>query len=364
MSSEAPQSHQVSRKPTPADAAPLQAATPAPPPAVAPAPAAAQADAPPALVVPASPNPQSVWTYDLLWAKAVAYMGRALSVARDSDLFPFWASLSLEFLARSTLARISPTLLADTSESDGRFHLLYSLGFEPKISAYIPKSISITEAFARCEQIVPSFTKEMATFCRGFVNKRNEELHSGGTPFVSLHNNTWLPKFYQAASTFLAFHERPLTDFVGAEEANAANVMMTAIADEASKSVQKKINAFAEVWKTRKEEDRKTLSASTSWLADSSDGHVTVCPSCGSRALITGEEIKQQPPALEEDEIVVRTAMLPTALECKACGLFIHGHNELHAAGLGGQFTKTATFDPFSFYAGEEEYTGPEYNND
>ena len=308
-------------------------------------------------------NPQSVWTYDLLWTKALLYMERALAEPRESDLFPFWASLALEFLARASLAHTSPTLLADTGDADGR-HILHALGIEPKVKAYVPKSIQTSEVLVRCEQLVPSFTKEVELFCRGLFNKRNEELHSGGTPFSSLPNNSWLPRFYEAASVLLNYQKKSLEDFVGPEEAKAAGVMLQAVADEAAKSVQKQINAFAEVWKTKNPEEQEELRKAAGRHARPWKGHVVQCPSCACHGLLTGEDIKQQPPSLEGDELVVRTSVLPTAFECIACGLKINGHSQLHAAGLGGQFTNTATYDPVEYYAVEEENPGPEYNND
>ncbi len=311
----------------------------------------------------ADSNPQSVWTHDLLWTKALAYMERALAAPRESDLFPFWSSLALEFAARSSLAYLSPTLLADTNDADGR-HLLHALGIEPKVKAYVPKSIQTSDVLVRCEQIVPSFTKDIELFCRGFVNKRNEELHSGGTPFAALPNHSWLPRFYEAIFVLLSFQKRSLEDFVGPEEAKAADAMLKAVADEAAKSVQKQISAFAEVWKAKKAEEREALVKTASRHAQPFRGHVVTCPACGCDALLTGEDIKQQPALLEGDEVVVRTSVLPTNFECVACGLNIHGHSHLHAAGLGGQFTNTETFDPFEYYAVDEDYSGPEFNNE
>lgn len=310
-------------------------------------------------------NPQSVWTYDLLWAKAVLYTERALAAPRESDLFPFWSSLALEFLARATLAGVSPTLLADTAEADGR-HLLHALGLEPKVKAYVPRSIGTAEVLSRCEQVVPSFTKEVESFCRGLINKRNEELHSGGTPFSALPNHSWLPRFYEATTVMLRQQGKTLTDLVGPEEARAAEVMLKAVADEAAKSVQKQIGAHAEVWRGKKEDERRSLGNAAALHARPYRGHVVPCPACGNPALVAGENITQQPPSLEQDSLVVRTSVLPTSFECRACGLTISGHSQLHAAGLGGQFTNTLRFDPVDYYAVDEEhdYPGDEYNND
>ncbi|KVU99796.1 hypothetical protein WK76_02610 [Burkholderia ubonensis] len=217
---------------------------------------------------------------------------------------------------------------------------------------------------ARCEQIVPDFTKELESFCKGLANKRNEELHSGGLPFSKLTNDTWLPRFYEAAGALLAFQKKKLEDFVGVEEAKAAVTMLKAIADEAAKSVQKLINAHSEVWKNKDEKEREQLAEVAKIAARPYLGHVIDCPSCGSKALLLGEEIRQQPPVLEGDELVVRSVMLPTELKCEACSLSVKGHSQLYAAGFGSQFTNTSRYDPVDYYAEEPEYDGDEYNNE
>ncbi|RDJ97386.1 hypothetical protein [Cupriavidus lacunae] len=310
------------------------------------------------------PNPQSLWTYDVLWSKARSYMERALAAPRDHELFPFWSSLALEFLARSALANVSPVLLAEVSEPDGR-NLLHALGLEPKVKNFVPKSIQTSEVLVRCEQIVPDFTKDIELFCRGFTNKRNEELHSGGMPFSALANHTWLPRFYEAATVLLAFQGKSLIELVGEDEAKAAEIMLKAVADETAKSVQKLINAHAEVWRNKDAKEQAQLITAAEKAARPSLGHVVICPACGSSALLTGEEIRQQPAVLEDEELVVRSFILPTELECEACGLTIKGHSQVYAAGLGSQFTNTTRYDPVDYYAEEnDDYAGEEYNNE
>lgn len=292
-------------------------------------------------------------------------MERALNVPRDDDLFPFWASLSLELLARATLSHVSPVLLAEAVEPDGR-NLLHALGLTPKIKNFVPKSLQTSDVLTRCEQVVPNFTKDLEIFCRGLTNKRNEELHSGSLPFAQLQNHTWLPRFYEAATVFLKFQSKTLSDFVGPEEATAAEKMLTAVADEAAKSVQKLINAHLEVWKNKNQIERDALALSAKNAARPWRGHVVDCPACGSQALLNGEEIRQQAPVLENEELVVRSLMLPNELVCEACGLTVRSHNQLYAAGLGSQYTNTATFDPVEFYAEQHEPNDgePEFNNE
>jgi len=165
---------------------------------------------------------------------------------------------------------------------------------------------------------------------------------------------------------FLEFQGIALADFVGSEEAKAAEVMLKAVADEAAKSVNKQISAHAEVWKAKKEEERLKMSAVAKRYSHPSRGHVVSCPSCQSPALVTGEEVSRQPAVLEDEELVVRSNVLPTKFECRACGLEFEGHSLLHASGLGGQFTNKTSFDPVEYYAYSEDESdgGEEFNNE
>ena len=60
---------------------------------------------------------------------------------------------------------------------------------------------------------------------------------------------------------------------------------------------------------------------------------------------------QRQPLVIEGNELVVRSVVLPTELEFGACGLGIHSHSQLYAAGLGSQFTDTTRFDPVDYCA-------------
>jgi hypothetical protein len=307
------------------------------------------------------PKNETLWDHEPLWGKALVYMERALSVERDEALFPFWASLALEFVARSTLAYIHPALLAADSERDGS--LLYAFGYVPKTGRnkpFVPKSIDISEVLSRCEQVVPDFTQELGFACAGMVRLRNEELHSGGLPFEGFRNDLWLPGFYRSCEVLLKFQKKTLKDLFGAEEAKAAETVLKSIADEAAKAVKGLIHAHAEVWKAKTPEEKTKLVARAKKLAVPENGHVVDCPACKSKCLLNGEEIRQQQPELEGDSIVLRQIMLPTSLVCSACGLVISGHAALHASDLGKQFTSTSYYDPLEFYGGipipEEEY--------
>lgn len=299
------------------------------------------------------------WDESTLWAKAVLYTRLATESDRDSWLYPFWNSLALEFVARAALAHISPTLLADTSSGDVT-NLFYALGRVPATAGL--KSAASTEVINRCERLFPEFTTEQRKFCAGLMGRRNEELHSGSTPFAGLHIQSWLPRYYEAMKSLLAAMGRRLSDLFGAET-DAAERMIAALSDDAAKQVNQSINARKIVWNEKSQTERDSSAQTTATVAQRHAGHVVDCPACGSKALLTGEQIDQRDPVLEGDEVVERSTMLPTELRCHACGLQIVGHAQLHACDLGDTFTQTTRIDAMEYYGpSREDYYEPDNN--
>lgn len=304
-----------------------------------------------------------IWSADSLWAKAQVFSERAFSGPRDGDQFPFWCSLTLELIARAALSSVSPTLLAETGDSEGR-NILHALGHMPKVKNFVPKSITTSDVFTRCEQLISNFTKEMEVFARGFANKRNEELHTGGLPFDGLAKGSWQPRFYEVVRVLLEFQGKSLADLLSMEDAAAAEKIIQSSLDDAAKAVRGKIDAHAKVWATKAASDQADQIKKADSFAKPWRGHVVDCPSCASKALLRGEEITQQPPAFEGDELVVRSVMLPTDFECIACGLRIGTHNELFAAGLGDEFVNRELHDPVDYYAQAPDYEPEGFMNE
>ena len=304
-----------------------------------------------------------IWSADSLWAKAQVFADRAFNGPRDDDQFPFWCSLALELIARAALSSVSPTLLAETGDSEAR-NILHALGHAPKVKNFVPKSISTSDVFVRCEQLIPGFTKDLEVFARGFANKRNEELHTGGLPFDNLAKSSWQPRFYEVVKVLLEFQGKSLANLLSAEDAAAAEKVIQSAADDAAKAVRGKIDAHAKVWATKTVPEQADLTLKANSFAQPWKGHVVNCPSCGSKALLRGQEITQQPPVLVGDELVVRSIMLPTEFECVACGLRIGGHNELFAAGLGDEFINREIHDPVDYYAQEPDYEPEGFMNE
>ncbi|CAI3955270.1 unnamed protein product [Commensalibacter communis] len=48
-----------------------------------------------------------------------------------------------------------------------------------------------------CESLIPNFLAEDLKFATAFVNRRNEELHTGASSFINNKHSEWLYGFYK-----------------------------------------------------------------------------------------------------------------------------------------------------------------------
>ena len=129
--------------------------------------------------------------HDGLWNKAVLYINRATEPgdARTQEERMLWASLSLELLAKSALAKINPLLIADPMD-DGKSFLL-AAGVGADLSSF--KTIPVKTAFSRSARSFPPFSMHGAMTLAG---NRNEELHSASIPFALAHESSWWERFW------------------------------------------------------------------------------------------------------------------------------------------------------------------------
>jgi len=134
-----------------------------------------------------NPNPtnptQHAWSAEALFNKALLYVEEMERYTANDWQFGFWSSLSLELIARSALAHISPTLLAHKSSWRNIHH---ALGHAPTAKGFIPSSATTDEVLSILGELLPEFTKELSGFCREHSVRRNGELHTGEEVFAGL----------------------------------------------------------------------------------------------------------------------------------------------------------------------------------
>lgn len=300
------------------------------------------------------------WSKESLLLKSELYAEEMLSHSRDEWQFGITSTFILEFIARAALANISPTLLADTKDSS---NIYFALGRNPTTPKFIPRSIDVSEVRSRLREAIPKYTAELDGFVAAHINRRNEELHSGGTPFIDLNTN-WLSHFYETLTVLLESMDKDLSTVIGDSEAKVAEKLIAASKDESAKAVAKAIAAHTTVWNGRDEEDQqKSLKQASVWAIRQS-GHRVKCPACEGDSLVFGGPISEPIRKLEGDLIIEAQEYLPERFECVACQLKISGLSQLRACGLGATFKATSTYDAAEYYgAYNDEYYGFEEDN-
>jgi hypothetical protein len=299
------------------------------------------------------------WSSEALLAKALRYAQEMQPLSREDWRFGLTSAFVLEFLARSALSAISPTLLADAKDWN---NIYFALGKKPTASKFIPKSVDISTVLFRLRDAHPTLTTELEGFAAQHINRRNEELHAGSMPFEGLPT-TWLASFYETCSVLLSAISRDLEYLFGDDEARLAEQLIAAARDESAKAVQKSIAAHKTVWESKDPEERKKSNQHATAWATRQHGHRAQCPACRSDALVLGAAVSPPVRRLEDDLIVEVQDHLPSKFECVACQLKIAGLSQLTACGLGATYKSTHTYDAADYYAPEDNHEQFEDDN-
>lgn len=289
------------------------------------------------------------WDAQALFDKAERYIQQAQVLDKDRWDYALWTSLSLELLARAALANVHPALLAEPDKMGS--NLASALGFPPFEKKFAPKSIAVSDVFKRLTALLPDFHEENESFGIQHTGRRNVELHSGELAFDGLKGAAWQPKFYQVCKVLLASMDKTLDQFVGVDEAKAAEAVIAAAADESAKAVQGDVSAYQKVWEAKDEKERESLVAQAELWANRQSGHRVTCPACNAAALVSGGPVAPATKKLEDDIITERQEYLPTHFQCVACGLKINGLSRLAVVDLADRYVNTQDYDAAEYYA-------------
>lgn len=302
---------------------------------------------------------QHPWSADALLAKSQRFFEQMLRHTRDEWQYAHWSTLALELLARAALAKVSPTLLAESKDWD---NVYYALGHTPKTKKFIAHSITVSEVFKRLSVVVSGVTSDMVDFGSLHMNRRNEDLHTGSSAFDGLSSSKWQPEYFETCKALIESMGKDLVFMIGATEAATAETMIDAFRDGSSKAVNKAIEEHKAKWAVLKSEEKAKLQSQATIWATRYDGHRVVCPACGSNAMVHGSPISAPIRGLDGDDIVERQEYLPSRFECVACGLKISSFAQINACGLGDAYTSTSTYSASEYYDPGDRY--PEYEED
>ena len=291
---------------------------------------------------PFQPHP---WSSESLFAKARLFLDEMENYSAEEWQFGMWSAMALELLARASLSTFSPQLLADGVNWR---NVGFALGMSPTAKKFSPSSISTKEVLARLVELSPAFTEEVSGYCSKHMDHRNAEVHTGEAVFASIGTSDWLPRFYKSCDVLLGILGKRLEDVFG--DAVGARAMIASLEDAASKAVKQDIQAHSKVWSNKDESARQVARSQSAAWATRQAGHRVACPSCESDALIQGDPSGYVSTKIEDDEVVQRQTMLPSAFECIACGLKIHGYSKLSACGLGDAYTSKTIYAAADFF--------------
>lgn len=304
--------------------------------------------------------PPHIWSRTALQNKAKRYAEEMSTFAQSEWQFAFYSTFVLEFTARATLSSISPVLLAE-----GWPNTLFALGRTPSRGKFVPRSVDISEVFARLNELVPGFTDDMRNAAVLHMTRRNEEFHSGAVPFDDLRPSAWLPQYYEILDTLLRHMGEDLASLLGAAEAEDAMTQIQAYNDKSAKNVKASINAHRQTWQEKTSDEQAEARMQAAAVATRTIGHRVKCPACDSDALLHGAP-RTSPPSItiQDDIITERQEYIPTRFECSACGLRISTLAQLNVAGLGDPFIAKHSYDAWEYYADDDMFDGwePDFN--
>ena len=308
-----------------------------------------------------------MWDHESLYKKAKFFVRRGLDhEIPDSPEVSLWCIFALELLARATLSRINPALLADPKEGG---NILSACGFPTKKA---PLSIPAKTAFHRCTVVCKEFSAQDYEKCMEWSNWRNEELHTGALPFEELRTSTWVPYFFKICEILLKENETTLEDFLGQEHATTAKKIMEALSAQVKKDafelVKKQRAGFSELAVAERLAQITTGIEKVETYTSRHPKYKEVkCPSCEGKAVILGALVRSTVPKADEGNLSQEDVWLPTDLACPCCSLKVKGHAFVAALGLGDQFVTTDILDPQEYYQIEfdpSDYFHEEYMNE
>lgn len=303
------------------------------------------------------------WDRDSLWAKATVFFERAFDESKNDPLFGLWAAMGLELLARSAIANVSPTLLAEPDKDHK--NLLHALGKGSDNT--FKKSLGSAQIFQLCNTLFEYFNEDQRKICIAMINRRNEELHSGISSFSEYPSSQWFSSFCRACKVLCECQGKTLADLFGDDEADIADELLRQERSEVESFVRGEIAAHKRVFDSKSCDEQtaaRKAAEKTARQLSWNGYHKEPCPACGSDASVAGVLYGEQRVSHEEGEVVVRQPVSPRDFQCSACGLKLKGYAQLEIVGLGGRHTRTSYYTPAEYFGLEDPREEREYDNE
>jgi hypothetical protein len=298
-------------------------------------------------------KPPHEWSASALLDKAKRYATKMRELPRDGWEFGFWSALCLEMIVRAAVAKTSPALLADTREQkNGWKNLAYALEKLP--APELPKSIDVSEAAKRVQELHDGFTDDLFKFTTEYMQARNSEFHSGTFAF-DFPLPTRLEDFYASCEALLVAAGSSLTEVFGSAEAATAATLIASRKEDAAKAVWEIITAHKARIKARHDDAVRNgnltfTTRSTRWsdlsmtdVQEQAGGRLQTCPACSFLGFIQGTPAGPPIRRLHDGWVETLTPFHPARFICRGCELTITGYLRLKACGMGEKYTVTVS---------------------
>lgn len=296
---------------------------------------------------------------EALWDKARLFINLAMDTdqQRTFNEQALWASLSLELLAKSALARVSPLLIATPTE-EGTNLLIASGLVEGQASFH---SVPAKTVFTRCSKAFHPFSlKEASLIAAG----RNEYLHGGTATLTLLPPEAWWPRFWAQAVILLTAQDKDTEDFVGIDRVSIVEGHL----ERNREHIEERLTALIERAKQRlilHDSGRMNARMEAEWNAFSpfaglSHSGEATCPACGGTGRLEGEdvtnyEITGEQVAPDDYDVWADLTVSTDYFACDNCHLVLDRYDLVEAAELPTEFSDIG--DPADYYE-------PDYGND
>lgn len=289
------------------------------------------------------------WEREPLFTKAKLFFEKAFDEDKEEPFFGLWCSMGLELLARAAVSKVSPTLLAEPDRDHQ--NLLHALNLGSLKTQR--KSIATNQVLSLCQTLITEFTEIEIKICSAIINRRNEELHSGGAAFEEYPTQQWISGFYKCCKILCVFQGESLNSLFGEEIKKEAELILAEVAEEILGKTKSLIAAHKKVFENKGTPEQSRLREEAQKNGDklASKGHHRIkCPACECIGTILGEPYGKENIEHKGGVIISRQSILPTKFICTSCELKLNGYNALSVAGIGNHYSRRTTYTPEEFY--------------
>lgn len=302
------------------------------------------------------------WDSDALFLKAKLFLNHAMDddEPRDFHERALWASLALELLAKSALARVSPVLIAVPNEEGNS--LLVASGLVDGDVRFT--SVQAKTLFSRCAKAFKPFSDKEA---QAIASARNEYLHGATPTFTTIPPEAWWPRYWTQAHILVNACDSDLDDLVGPQRSGQVEKWL----ERNQKNIEHRLEMLVERARQRLSRYRTgqmRVDEATEW-ARTRDGELRAglaysatedCPACGADGLLEGEDVEDaehQYERIAEDDYDdwMELTVSSDFFSCDQCRLVLDSYDLVAAADLSSSFSATTETG---------DYWEPEYGND